>query len=85
MIRTPKTDAACEAMSVNHTSAWPKVVPVEIAAELERTLNGVLDGLRKVDSILLQANPNCTSEYLFGQMQSAFNEVRLAIQSGTAH
>ena len=36
MSRTPITDAACEAMSRNHTSMWPKVVPVDVAQDLER-------------------------------------------------
>lgn len=35
MRKTPMTDAAMEAMPRNHTGGWPKVVPVDMAKDLE--------------------------------------------------
>lgn len=35
MRSTPETTRPMEAMERNHTPAWPKVVPAEVAASLE--------------------------------------------------
>jgi hypothetical protein len=43
----------------------------------------LLAALEKADRILLEANPHCSADYLFSQIQMAFGVIRPAIAKAT--
>ena len=84
MIETPRTHAACEAMSVNHTSAWPKVVPYDIASGIERDLVAATKRSEQLEAVVLAMLVDVVPHTRDTGHNAADREMREAIKAARA-